>query len=47
MDKCEKCGEHRTLNGAGLCHQCEQAEREAATVTDENGEQWTPGGYRL
>ena len=47
MGRCDTCGRVRTLNGAGLSHECDQAEREAATITDENGDDWTPGGYAL
>jgi hypothetical protein len=46
-DCCDTCGRVRTLRD-GLCHECEQAERDAAPVEiDENGEEWTPGGYAL
>jgi hypothetical protein len=45
--RCENCNQRRTLNDAGLCHECEQAEREAAVIVDENGDEWTPGGYGL
>lgn len=44
--KCESCGKTRSLND-GLCHECEQAERDASVLVDENGEEWTPGGYAL
>ena len=45
--KCNGCGYDRSLRD-GLCHECEQAERDAAVVlVDENGEEWIPGGYRL
>lgn len=44
--KCESCKQVRSLRD-GLCHECEQAERDAAVETDENGEEWVPGGYIL
>jgi predicted amidophosphoribosyltransferase len=44
--KCDNCGKHRSLCD-GICHECEQAERDAAVIVDEHGEEWTPGGYRL
>lgn len=44
---CEKCGNRRTVNDACLCHECEQAEREASVVVDENGQEWTVGGFAL
>jgi tRNA(Ile2) C34 agmatinyltransferase TiaS len=44
---CDTCKQRRTLNSAGICHQCNQKEIEASVIVDENGEEWTPGGYRL
>jgi recombinational DNA repair protein RecR len=44
--KCDVCGLHRSLRD-GICHECEQTERDASVMVDENSEEWTPGGYRL
>lgn len=43
---CDNCHKQRSLRD-GLCHECEQAARDAAVIVDENGDEWTPGGYRL
>lgn len=43
---CELCEQWRSLRD-GLCHECEQAGRDAAMIVDENGEEWTFGGFRL
>jgi len=45
-EHCENCGNSRSLRD-GLCHECEQAERDASVITDENGYEWVPGGFRL
>ena len=53
--KCESCKQTRSLND-GLCHECEQAEIDAArcgicgddrTVCQCDGGPYVPGGYRL
>lgn len=45
--KCSNCGQKRTCNDAGLCHECQQADNEASVIVDENGQEWVPGGFRL
>jgi len=53
--RCDSCGEHRSLHD-GLCHECEQSERESCNCVECGktqdacgceGGPWTPGGYRL
>ena len=44
---CDGCGRPRTLNGAGMCHECTVAEMEAAVSVDAEGNEWVPGGCRL
>jgi hypothetical protein len=46
-EQCDVCGLKRTCNDAGLCHECQQADNERCTIVDENGEEWTPGGFAL
>ncbi len=44
--KCEGCDQYRSLLD-GLCAECNQMVRELAIETDSDGEEWTPGGFRL
>jgi hypothetical protein len=56
MSKCDSCGQVRTLNGAGLCHECNADEIAAASCVECHNDSdactcldgpWIPGGYRL
>jgi hypothetical protein len=46
--QCDVCGKHRSLRN-GLCHECEQAERDAALELAGDDEYVAPGlvGARL
>lgn len=46
-ETCEDCGQERTCNGAGLCHECQQSSNENSVIVDEEGQEWVPGGYAL
>jgi hypothetical protein len=45
-EKCDSCGQPRTCNDAGLCHECQQAENESAIIVID-GEEYIPGGFAL
>lgn len=56
MNNCSDCGKRRTCNNDGQCHECGQAERDAATCAECNSPKddcrcidgpWIPGGRRL